>query len=518
MMKKKALCLLLCLCCAIGLSGCTGRKDSGTDEAPATLPPAAVSYKAPDGEFMPGRGENFNLYLPGKDGLMPVPVTLESMPLNETLRALVEELLRYEGSGSIRSLGDTAEGRIALTLYGENPVEFSSGVCTVNLGPSARQLKHQEFYTAALSLAATLCELDEIRWVNVLVADMSVGLDITGNQAMGSVSSHLDENLTVLWEQMEAKRAPLGQDVSRYALTSYMTLYFPLTDGRGIACENRNLTFSGQTPEQMTRGILDAMSDGSNFLFGVPQMPDILNDLLLYDPLTSEGENGGRQVTLIFRENTEQLLEGTGVDMACLLAAITYSLTTYIPGVPEVCVRIGDKPITQLNSERFGRTAVLGGLLRRSTLEPYLAGLTKVYFARDGLLTSCEKAVDRKLTDSPTEVLKALMEGPEKTDSDYGVRATLPPGLGEEDILGISSEGDTLIVNLNENFRAEIQSMGRDAEMLLCYSLVNTLCESTGMSRVCFFFEGEQVEYIAGEIYWAGEFLYNTGLCEQSFG
>ena len=202
MMKKKALCLLLCLCCATGLSGCTGRKDSGTDEAPATLPPAAVSYKAPDGEFMPGRGENFNLYLPGKDGLTPVPVTLESMPLNETLRALVEELLRYEGSGSIRGLGDTAEGRIELTLYGENPVEFSSGVCKVNLGPSARQLKHQEFYTAALSLAATLCELDEIRWVNVLVADMSVGLDITGNQAMGSVSSHLDENLTVLWEQM----------------------------------------------------------------------------------------------------------------------------------------------------------------------------------------------------------------------------------------------------------------------------------------------------------------------------
>ena len=114
---------------------------------------------------------------------------------------------------------------------------------------------------------------------------------------------------------------------------SSFILYF---SGHG---RDRNLTFSGQTPEQMTRGILDAMSDGSNFLFGVPQMPDILNDLLLYDPLTSEGENGGRQVTLIFRENTEQLLEGTGVDMACLLAAITYSLTTYIPGVPEVCVR-----------------------------------------------------------------------------------------------------------------------------------------------------------------------------------
>ena len=48
--------------------------------------------------------------------------------------------------------------------------------------------------------------------------------------------------------------------------------------------------------------------------------------------------------------------------------------------------------------------------------------------------------------------------------------------------------------------------------MLLCYAMVNTLCENTGMKRVCFFFEGEQAEWISGEIYWAGEFLYNPEL------
>ena len=48
--------------------------------------------------------------------------------------------------------------------------------------------------------------------------------------------------------------------------------------------------------------------------------------------------------------------------------------------------------------------------------------------------------------------------------------------------------------------------------------MVNTLCRNTGMRRVRFFFEGEQVETIAGEIYWAGEFMYNTGLAEKGLG
>ena len=95
---------------------------------------------------------------------------------------------------------------------------------------------------------------------------------------------------------------------------------------------------------------------------------------------------------------------------------------------------------------------------------------------------------------------------------------TLPELVGEDDILGIAQNGDVLLVNLSESFRAEIQSWGRERETLLCYSMVNTLCENTGARRVCFFFEGEQVEYIAGVIYWAGVFYENSGMCEESFG
>ena len=57
-----------------------------------------------------------------------------------------------------------------------------------------------------------------------------------------------------------------------------------------------------------------------------------------------------------------------------------------------------------------------------------------------------------------------------------------------------------------------IREYGAEKEALLCYSMVNTLCLNSGMKRVCFFFDGEQTETIAGEIYWGGEFIYNPGL------
>ena len=147
-----------------------------------------------------------------------------------------------------------------------------------------------------------------------------------------------------------------------------------------------------------------------------------------------------------------------------------------------------------------------------------MMGSTTVFFARNGILCECERPVARRSADSLRAQICALMDGPDATELEEGICATLPEAVREDDILGISAEGDTLLVNLSESFRAEIQEQGRDAETLICYSMVNTLCKNTGTTRVRFFFEGAQVEYVAGTIYWAGEFMYNIGLAEKGLG
>ena len=516
MRRTKRICLLITLAVtAAAAAGCAPR--IGEEEGPLpTLPAVNVPWEAPDGDRISGEEGLWTLYLPGKNGLSLVAQHVPSTPgllRAEMMEAIVGELLSYPANTQVDSLG----GAVELSLYGDSPVEFSGGIVTVNLGSSALGLTYRSLYTASLALASTLCEIDSVRCVNVLVAGRSVGLDTTDGLAMGSLYAHPGENLPVLWEQMEAKRAPIGQNAAETPLTSYMTLYYPLENGEGISCESRSMTFEGQTPGQMAAAILENLSHGAMYLTGVPDMPDLLGQLT-YAPLTSDLADGGRMITLAFRDGTEEAWAEMGVDEACLTAAISYSLTTFIPGVAGVAIRIGDRPLTQVSSEKYGAVPVLGGLFRREDFSRFLMGRTTVYFVREGMLVPAEKSVDRELADSPREQLAALIDGPGASEMADGIEPALPELVGEEDILGIALEGETLLLNLSESFRSEIQSWGRERETLLCYAIVNTLCENTGAREVFFFFEGEQVESIAGVICWAGSFYPNAGFGEESFG
>ena len=223
-------------------------------------------------------------------------------------------------------------------------------------------------------------------------------------------------------------------------------------------------------------------------------------------------EEGGKLITVSFREDIGELTEAWGTDLTCLEAAVTLTLTTFVPETAAVSIRVGDKPVTEVNSGNFRIGTIIGGLMRRSMFAPFLTGSTSVYFEKDGRLVKVEQSVDRESADSPRAQLAALMRGPDSADLEKGYTSPLPEGLREDDLIGIAPEGDTMVVNLSGRFREAIEAFGPEKETLLCYALVNTLCENSGMKRVCFFFEGSQVEEIAGGIYWAGEFMFNPDM------
>ena len=515
MSRKRVVCLLLAASLLPVLSACAPRAAEEDQAPPPTLPPAESRYIAPDGDGIVSDGGEYKLYFPGRDDLRLVSRSVRLGPANLTDSAemLLRRLISFEGDEEAKKLGGSRQ----LDLYGVHPIEISGGVCTVNLTSSALQLNASDYYKNCLAISTTLCELDEINSVNVLVNDRSVALDITGNLPMGTLIAHPGENIPVLWEQMEAKRTPVGEDQSRTAMNSLVTLYYPVPDNRGIACTVRMITFDGQTPGQMAYGLIGAVSDVRRSMAGGQDFPD-LKSLLLHEPVASDLEDGTQLITLSLLEDAEELLKKGKTDLACFAAAMTYTLTTFIPGVAAVCIRIGEKPITELRTERFDTVTALGGLVTRSAVEAYLTNSVTVYFARNGVLCECERAVSRRDADSPRTQLCALMEGPDATEEEEGITATMPAEIREDDILGIAAEGDTLLVNLSESFRAQIEAQGRDAETLICYSIVNTLCKNTGMKRVRFFFEGKQIEKVSGSIYWAGEFMYNIGLAEKGLG
>ena len=502
---KRILCLALALCAGLVMSGCAGR--SGEEKAPSpTLAPAVVELKAPDGDRAVRKAGDYTIYLAGSNELQlrTQTVHLEETNLKDTAETLVRMLLESESESTM--MGQP------LALYRGQPPEISGGICTVNLDPSALGLNFlSDYYKLSVALATTLCALDEISGVNVLTASQSVALDVSGSLPMGTLSGHPGENLPVLWEQMAAKRTPVGADSGKTPLSAAATVYYPLKDGRGIGCESRMMNFPGQNPDQLAAVLVDAVNEAVHRKNGNTGLPN-LADYMLHMPVTSVLDDGGKLITVSFRDNIRELAEEWNTDRSCLIAAVACTLSTFVPGVTAVCVRVGDTLMTELDSTRYSVGTILGGLVRRETSEMFLTGSANVFFERNGRLAMCEKPVERDMTDSPRAVLEAILEGPDRREREAGILPTIPDGVSGDDILGIAAEGDMLLVNLSEAFRRAIENAGPDKETLLCYSIVNSLCLNSGMKRVCFFFEGKQAETIAGSLYWGGEFMYNPGM------
>lgn len=247
MNNHRSLCLLCVL--VLGLSVLTGCTDTSSHLAPSspTLPPQETLYEAPTGDNGLTHQETFALYLPSTDGsrLLCEWETLDVVDGVHPADTVVRTLLRHPGSKSTRPLSEAG----SVYLSGAHPVVVSGDVCTVNLASAALLLSREELYTVALSLSTTLCALEDISYVSVLIADQAVAMDISGYLPMGLQTAHTGEQLAPLWERLENRKAELGSDPADTPISTTAALYFPVEGG--VMAEARNLQSPGQTPVQL---------------------------------------------------------------------------------------------------------------------------------------------------------------------------------------------------------------------------------------------------------------------------
>lgn len=477
---------------------CTALLTSCTADAPAlpslTLPPMNPGPEAPIGDAGLQTEIIAPLYLPSLDGqslltfFETMTVSRDQHPAEVILRAL----LAHPGNSRVQPLG----GAVQLTLAGSNPVEISGGVCTVNLSASALSLPGEALYTAALGISATLCELTDIQYVTLLIAGTPLAMDVSGNLPLGLLSAYPGQELPVLWEQLTSRRTPVGELPAHTPLTATAALYFPLADGSGIAAEPRRLSFPGQHPQQQVVTLLTALSAGADLLAGAADLPD-LNTLLLFVPEVTQLESGGRRATLHFTSDVISRLTGAGCDPMAAFAAITTTLTTFVPSLQQVCILVGDGALTSLYSDRLGSMLFPGGLMHRNDFTHLLMGQRTVYVPGEEGLVRSLLALPYRQAAGPRAV---LLHMPGRPDS-----------LTDADILGLAVTGDTLLVNFSARYGEVIRASSVD-QRLLAYSMVNTLCEMLDVRRVRFFFGGEAVDSLGGDVCWSGEFLPRTGL------
>lgn len=493
---KKLRILICLLLCTVLLTCCTATAPS----APVpVLPSAFPGPEAPIGDAGLQREAVVPLHLPSLDG-QSLLTFYETLPLprdRHPAEAILTALLAHPGNSRVRPIG----GSVQLTLSGANPVEISGGVCTVNLSASALQLTMQELYTTALCISSTLCELDDVRYVNLLIAGTPVAMDVGGHLPLGSLNGSTGAELPVQWEQFSARRTPAGELPAHTPLTATATLYFPLADGSGIVAEPRRIAFPGQHPQQQVVALLTALSSGTQLLENAAALPD-LNALLLFTPEVTQLDSGGRRATLHFTADVKDRLTSAGCDPSAIFAAITTTLTTFVPSLQQVCILVGDGALTSLYSDSLGSMLFPGGLMNRSAFAHALMGQATVYIPAEHGLAARTLSLPYRNATSPRTLLLAL-SAPEV--------GALPAGLTDADILGLAVQDGALLVNLSARYAEVIRTSDCD-QRLAAYAAVNTLCEMLNVRRVRFYFGGMQVESLGSSLCWDGEFLYNPAL------
>ncbi len=514
--RNKAVLLAVVLSAALCLSSCTGSRATVRDNTVYTLPDAAASYAAPIGDASLEYTRPAVFYLPRHDSDRLISVT-DRITLSEgrlTAESLVRLLLEQPGSAIASPLG----GDVKLSLYGANPVEISGDVATVNLAASALQLDRPSLFLVSHAIANTLTELDTIQYVNTLVMDKKLALDLSSTLPVGVMIRSMGEDIGALYEQQLSYRVLAGENAADKRFTTTVSLYFPLSAVNGIMAEARSVTFTSMDLSDMTVTLLQELSGGTAEVKGSPAMP-LLAEYLTQAPVLSQPSGiGGSLITLRFSSQFDEMLMAVGVSRASCMAALCYTLTTFLPNVAGIEVYINSEKVEHVMLSSTSGILFDNGIQRRVDFASLLMDNCMLYFAdeAENKLQAVERPIPFYQISSPRALLDELFAGPSAADSEQSVRALIPPGaLKDADVIGISLDGDTLLVNFSNAFLSVGKGFTADDDRLLAYSLVNTLLHASSAKRVAFFAGGSPVEGFSREIYWKGWFLENIGIVTE---
>ncbi len=490
-MKKLRLCLCVLLCACL-LFSCAAPQE----ERPTAPLPTAVAPSAPYGDAALRYTATVPLYLPSRDGQTllafydQLTLTYGQHPAEDILTAL----LSHEGNSRVAPIGGTT----SLTLAGNDPVMLTGGVCSVNLAASALILSSEELYTAAQAITATLCQLEDVDYVTIMIAGAPAAMDVGGNLPLGLLSASPGQELPILWEQFNAKRTPVGSLASTTPLATTAALYFPLADHSGVEAEPRRLSFPGQHPQQLIVTLLEALSSGAAILDHAAPVPDILR-MMLFMPEVFELEGGGRRVNLYFSPDVLEKLREQGSDPICFFTSITLTLTSFVPSLQQVCILAGDAGLTSVPSDAQGTRLYPGALHTRDhDHDLVMSRVTFCLPGQDGL-TLQPVSMPYRQARSPRQLLLRLAQ-----------EGAWPAPLTDADIQGISVQDGTLLINLSERYGKRLREA--DDQRMIAYSAITTLCEALELRRVRFYFGGSAVTQDTEDFTWSGEFMYRPGM------
>ncbi len=187
-------------------------------------------------------------------------------------------------------------------------------------------------------------------------------------------------------------------------------------------------------------------------------------------------------------------------------AALTYTLTQ-VEGIDGIELYVNEAPLQDQGGKLVGTLTVdsfsreVGKGLEHTTLRLYFATADGSHLAEEE-----RDVVYRSGVSLERLVMENLVEGPETE----GLLSTLPANLK---INSISIQEGVCYLNLGENFNTEALNI-RDE--IILYSVVNSLSELSGVSKVQFLINGESTVLFRESISLGSPFSYSLEYMEET--
>ncbi len=187
-----------------------------------------------------------------------------------------------------------------------------------------------------------------------------------------------------------------------------------------------------------------------------------------------------------------QRISSAGIDPVCFFAALTMTLTSYIPSLEQVVYRVGDSALTSLYSTIHGTIVLPGGMMTRANFGGLLTDEAVCYLSNGTKLRQGRLNLPASEACSPRTLLTAVLatEG-------------FPARLTEDDVLGVAIVDDTVLVNFSAHMADAIRASKLNQRMM-AYQLTGALVQRYPVRRVRFFFDGEAKNALDGDVMWAG--------------
>ncbi len=447
--------------------------------------------------------------------------------------------LRYDGSMSraeaaVQALIDGPESSALKHSvprgFGLQRVDTSYEACNVYLLAS-HMPEAREWLTARAAIAATVFACEDIAAVNLFLNGMAIGYYGRALGAMQPIANTLDAY--IIGTQQEYK------EIAESTLTEAgiyenrtATLYFTDETNTLLIAKNAIINYDSTESDQAVAALLiSKLASGYGELDPVLPEDFELIGAIRVDTLKSEeqsneeegdaphpdailpGETIEEEDNGIKREDpsviTLNIMEPkTPYNAEVMCGALTLTLTGYLPDIQGVAINM-------VNDE--GRVVSLcdNAYFTRDDFSDMIGRIVHIaYPDSDGaVIHRVPRAMTSADSYDPRRILNELFRGTEDSVEMYD-------HLSAEDILDVYITGNTVVVDWRSGFAealweyiaSESGSIPSDKrERMFIYSVVNTLTELEGVSRVWMLENGRKLGII-DEIYLGNALMRNPGI------